>query len=93
MGVVNHGNSLCQPLREKQPQADFLQCFKNLVSQSLLQMTFACMASHQNWHKMKEAQTLRKNLNVEVDKLICLSLAIGVDNEAYISSDFPFKDL
>ncbi len=93
MEVVNHGNSPCHPLREEQPQADVLQCFKNLVLQSHLQITFAWVASHQYQHKKKEDQTLSKNLNVEVDKLTCLDFVTRVGNEECISSDFPLKDV
>ena len=96
-GVVSHGNTASKALRDKQPQADALRCFKRYVVDNVtlhrLEVVYRWVASHQDDHKRRSELTLVEKINVVVDRLAKLALLAGVEDEQYIDSDFPFEPL
>jgi hypothetical protein len=93
LGVVRHGNAPKKSLKEKQPQADALRSFKQLITENPLECIFRWVEGHLDDHKTWQELSLREKINVLVDKLAKKALMAAVASEEFISSCFPFEHI
>ena len=96
-GVVSHGNTARRALRDKQPQADALRCFKRYITDnettSKLEVIYRWVAAHQDDSRKWADLSLVEQINVTVDRLAKVALLAGVETEEFIDNDFPFESL
>ncbi len=76
-GVVFHGNNSIRPLSSNQPQADLLRTFKNLVSSQTFQVQYKYVTSHADDRKKWQDCSLKKRINIKVDRLAKKALKAG----------------
>ena len=88
-GVVLHGNSAARALKEKQPQADVLRVFKQLILGQPFNVVMTWVPSHQDDQKSWGSCTLKERMNIKVDRLAKLALISGVAEQRFIHSVFP----
>ena len=86
--VVFHGNNSSRPLPSNQSQADLLQIFKNLVSSQTFRVQYKYVASHADDKKRQDC-SLKKGINIKVDRLTKKALKAGICTTQYLRGSFP----
>lgn len=92
-GVVRHGNFPRRPLPAKQPQADVLRYYRELVKSA----QFRCKMYHVHGHLDEflsyDEMTPEERLNCDCDKLAGIALHDTVEGGEYISRVLPGEDI
>jgi hypothetical protein len=91
MGVVIHGQNRHRPLKEAQKQADLIRCFRSILKDCSITVSYVHVYGHQDDKTNWDDLTLQQQLNVHADSLAKAALKKAVRNNSFISSLFPFE--